>query len=345
MITLINSRIRTSSPDLMLLQDFEQYCTQNSSWNTKQGPVLFAPNSISSRFYTAIHKALKPALKAFKIPGAIVSLGLPYSIWLYGKSFPYYSFNCDLRVLWTYDVWEPKYKEVEQLVRKCKIQMLLLSSYQATEYFRKLCIPDCEVHWLPETVNPNQYKSKPWKERSINVLSFGRSFMKYHENIVEGCNSNKFNYQYQERNQTKDVAVQGLKQKLQFPTWDSFVDGLADAQICICFPRCETHPQLAGNVSTLTTRYLQAMASKCLIIGSVPLDVKYLFDYSPIVEVDWNDPVGQIKHILQNPEEYEKLIQKNYEAVCDFFHHNNTIRNISNLVSRKLSLKAGYQLS
>lgn len=341
MITLITSRIRNSSPDLVLLGEFEQYCAENSLWNIKQGAVLFAPIKISTRLYTWIHRALSPILKMFKIKGAVVSLGLPYANYLHSKSFPYFSYDCDLRVLWTYDVWEPRFKEVEQLVRKSKIQLLLLSSYQATEHFKKLHIPDCDVQWVPETINPDDFKFKDWDQRSINILSFGRSYLKYHNAIEEGCTQNQINYMFQERNDKTDVAVQGLKQNLQFPTQESFVDGLANAQICICFPRSLTHPDLAGNVSTLTIRYLQAMASKCLIIGSAPQEVEYLLDYNPVVEVDWNNPVKQIKDILDNPSSYQEMIEKNYAAVCGLFHNSNTISIIEDLVSKKLNEKRG----
>ncbi|WP_040300633.1 hypothetical protein [Arcticibacter svalbardensis] len=336
MITLITSRIRNNSPDLVLLGDFEQFCAQNSNWDIKKGIVLFAPSKISTRMYTWIHRFLSPVLKRFKIPGAVISLGLPYAYYLHSKSFPYYSYDCDLRVLWTYDVWEPRFKEVEQLVRKSKIQLLLLSSYQATEHFRKLHIPNCEVQWVPETINPDNFKVKPWEQRSVNILSFGRSYMKYHNVIEKGCKQNHIRYMYQERNDKTDVAVQGLKQNLQFPTQESFIDGLANAQICICFPRSLTHPDLAGNVSTLTIRYLQAMASKCLIIGSAPQEVQYLLDYNPVIEVDWNNPVEQIKSILKNPSDYKALIEKNYAAVCTLFHNKKAIETIDELVNKQL---------
>lgn len=338
MITLITSRMQKCSPDLALLQNFEQFCSKNSSWNTKKGPSLFAPRGLSSRLYTAAHTILKPLLGNLKKKGAVISLGLPYHNYLYAKTFPYFTMDCDLKVLWTYDVWEPDYPEVEQLVRKSGVNLLLLSSYQAAEYFKGLNLPNCEVCWISETVNASDYKFKSWNSRSIDVLSFGRSWLKYHDEIVDGCEFANINYAYQERSAAHDVAVNGLKKNLQFPTWDSFVDGLADAKICICFPRCMTHPGLAGNVSTLTIRYLQAMASKCLVLGSAPLDMKYLFDYNPVVEVDWTDPAGQIKYILENPGEYSGVIEKNYAAVNTFLHHNSALSQIDKLVTARLGM-------
>ncbi|RYE11691.1 MAG: hypothetical protein EOP34_12020, partial [Rickettsiales bacterium] len=309
--------MKNSRPDILLLKDFERFCAKSSNWNTRQGAYLFWPIRISSRLYTGLHTILHPMLQSYKKRGAIVSLGLPYHLYLFSKTFPYYTISSDLRVLWTYDVWEPKFKEFEQLVRKSKINLLLLSSLQATEHFKNLHIPDCKVHWVPESVNPDDYRIKPWNERSTHILSFGRSYKKYHEAILEECKANNINYKYENRKDQKDVAVQRVKSStLQFATWDSFVAGMADAKICICFPKALTHPEQVGSVSTITLRYLQAMASKCLIIGSAPLEVKYLFDYDPVIEVDWNDPINQIKLILDNYALYQDLIEKNYEVVC-----------------------------
>ncbi|MBC7759122.1 MAG: hypothetical protein H7069_09710, partial [Phormidesmis sp. FL-bin-119] len=294
MITLITSRIRDKSPDIDLLQRFEQYCATHSSWFVKQGAIVFNPRNISSRVYAGAHTMLKPILRKRKIRGAVISLGLPYRLTLFSKTFPYFTYDCDLRVLWTYDVWEPDYNRVEKMVREAKIDLLLLSSSQAAAHFAELNIPGCEVHWIGETVDPEDYVYKAWDYRKTDILSFGRTWHKYHEAISEGCIAKNIEYRYQERNDEIDVAVQGLKKGLQFPTRDDFVEGLADAKICICFPRCVTHPALAGNVSTITLRYLQAMASKCLIIGSALNDLKDLLNYDAVIEVDWENPVEQI---------------------------------------------------
>ncbi|GGF11327.1 hypothetical protein GCM10011383_23170 [Hymenobacter cavernae] len=270
--------------------------------------------------------------------GAFISLGLPYRNYLFSKNYPYFTFDCDLRVLWTYDVWEPRYQEVENLVRESGTNLLLLSSLQATEYFRNLGIPDCAVHWVPETVNTDAYRYKPWAERRIDILSFGRSYLEYHNKIVAGCEFLGIEYRYQERTNAKDVATQWVKTPdYQFPTEQDFIDGLADAKICICFPRSLTHPKLAGNVSTLTLRYLQAMASKCLVVGATPYDAEKIFGYNPIVEVDWSNPMEQIVHILKNPEAYQELIERNYKFVCENLHYRNALTVIDKLANKYLA--------
>ena len=89
--------------------------------------------------------------------------------------------------------------------------------------------------------------------------------------------------------------------------------GLANSKISIFVPSDITHPNVTGSISTITNRFLQSMASRCLIVGKVPHDMLYLFDYNPIIEIDEENPVAQIEAILANFDTYIPLIEKNYE--------------------------------
>jgi glycosyltransferase involved in cell wall biosynthesis len=59
------------------------------------------------------------------------------------------------------------------------------------------------------------------------------------------------------------------------------------------------------------------MASKCLVLGKAPEEMKQLFGYNPVVEVDMENPSEQIIEILDNYEKYFELIEKNYKTVVE----------------------------
>jgi len=67
----------------------------------------------------------------------------------------------------------------------------------------------------------------------------------------------------------------------------------------------------------MTIRYLQSMIAKCLVVGCIPEDMKELFDYSPVVEIDRNDPVGQLDALLKSYDNYRPLIERNYREVLE----------------------------
>src|SRR5690606_6718308 len=108
-------------------------------------------------------------------------------------------------------------------------------------------------------------------------------------------------------------------------TQEDFVNGLAEARISVCFPASDTHPSRAGGISKVTMRYFQSMASKCLIIGKAPDEMKYLFDYNPVIEVDNSEPEGQLEEILSNYEKYLPLIEKNYTEVLKKHQYKNRV--------------------
>jgi hypothetical protein len=249
----------------------------------------------------------------------VVSLGLPYRHYFFGKTFPYFTFGSKLRVLWTWDAWEPKLEVIAALAREAKINILLVSSLQSSELLRSMLQGVCDVHWVPEAVDVSEYRAKPWNERKIDVLSFGRSLRRYKEAI-------------------QDVNAKGLNCVLgqRFPTKDEFISALIDAKISLCFPKAVTDPDVAGRISTVTHRYLQSMAAKCLIVGETPAEAERMFGYDPVVSIDWKDPAGQLLDITTHPERFTSLIEKNFAAVTDHHHVSNFAARIEHHIQQKL---------
>jgi hypothetical protein len=147
---------------------------------------------------------------------------------------------------------------------------------------------------------------REYSEKDIDVLSFGRKYDLLHDKIVDDmlCNGKKYFY---EKN----------KGEIIFKDRKDFTDGLSRTKVSVCIPSCITHPERSGNISTMTVRYLQSMASKCLVLGYMPDEMEELFDYNPIVELDINNPSKQILSILENFTSYIPLIERNYQIVVD----------------------------
>ena len=63
---------------------------------------------------------------------------------------------------------------------------------------------------------------------------------------------------------------------------------------------------------SVVTGIVPSMVSTCLLVGHAPKEMVELFSYNPVVEIDMEDPVGQIREILENFSDYIPLIEKNY---------------------------------
>lgn len=167
-------------------------------------------------------------------------------------------------------------------------------------------LPPGGCSWLPEGLARADFRARPIAERDIAVMQFGRRYDRYHDLIVKKCEAAGISYLFERR-----------AGEIIFPTAEDFLEGLSRTRISVCFPRAITHPEIAGGISTMTQRYLGSMMSKCLVLGAAPDELEDLFPYRPVVEVDFNDPFGQLQEILNNFASHQDLIERNYRFVVE----------------------------
>ncbi len=207
------------------------------------------------------------------------------------------------RHLYCFDAFPVWHELIELAARRLRLDTVFLSSQQAAEQFAGRC-PPCAVHWVPEGIDAAQYCSRPYDRKDIDVVHIGRRFDWYHEQIRGPLAAAGRRYVY--ANAPGDLV---------FPTRQEFLDGLARSKVSICVPSSVSHPDRAGGISTMTVRYLQSMASRCLIVGLMPDDMRALFHYMPLVEMDTTHPGRQLLDILDRYSEYLPLIERNYQTV------------------------------
>jgi hypothetical protein len=221
------------------------------------------------------------------------------------KLFLPYAFSSHLNFIYMYDVW-PRFQHwIFPMLDFFNIHFVFFSSKQVfQDHVQKYPERKCKSMWLPEGIKTDDYRFEPYAEKNIDVLEFGRIYQQYHERIQQMLLNRKKNHVYRRAGEA-----------LLFPDKLSFVNGLARAKVVICVPSNITHPERAEYISTMTLRYLQAMASKVLIVGMMPLDMQELFSYLPIVEIDMDNAAAQLSDVLDNYDQYIPLIERNYEEV------------------------------
>lgn len=237
---------------------------------------------------------------------------------------PYVLGSCHNKSIFLFDAWPYSYDSIVGFCNYYKIDYLFLTSTRSTEIIKKR-IPNTRVEYIPEAIKFDEYKFLDYSEKTIDIVAIGRKWDLYHSLIVDGLRSKNVNYWY------SPVSTNG---KLLFPDRESFILGLAKSKISVCVPQNITHPQKAGDVETMTVRYLQSMASKCLVIGLAPKEMVDLFGYNPVITIDLDNPVEQIINILDHFDEYIPLIEKNYVAVKNNHTWNNRIQDMIEIWSR-----------
>jgi len=222
----------------------------------------------------------------------------------FGALIPYAFFSRQ-NFIYMHDVWPRFQYWIFPLLDLFNVKYVFFSAKQVwMDHIRKYPASRCKSMWLPEGIDADEYTSKPPHQKKIDVLEFGRRYESYHLLIKD------------------ELATQGKQHifkrngaTMLFQHKTDLIAALSDAKIVICVPSDVTHPERAEYISSMTLRYLQAMASKCLIVGITPFDMHELFTYQAIIEIDMNNAAKQLLEILENYDTYLPLIEKNYLEV------------------------------
>ncbi len=186
-------------------------------------------------------------------------------------------------------------------------------------------LPHGEWLWLPEAIEVEQFDAAAsWSDRAIDVLEFGRRLEPYHAALAPGLVRAGRRHHYER-----------TRGELVFPTREAFIRGLSQSRIAICFPQSQTHPERFGDVETLTQRYLESMASGCVVLGRAPQELITLFGYDPVIAADLGDPLGQIEAIIRRPELHVDLRARNLASVRRAGHWQGRMRELADALARR----------
>jgi len=209
-------------------------------------------------------------------------------------------------ILICFDCWPGYFDRWESIFRRNRTSLAFFTARQSAEYFSGR-LPELKAVWMPEAVDPGIYQcQKPLKARSIDVLELGRRYDRYHNLIEAGLRHSPLRHLYEK---SKGETI--------FSTRGDLVDGLSETRISICFPGSITSPERCGDIETVTHRYFESMASKCVIVGSCPGELSDLFGFNPVIDADFNDPMGQIEEILSRPDDYQTVVERNYRRLLE----------------------------
>lgn len=209
--------------------------------------------------------------------------------------------------IYMFDAWPQSHGIIKTFLDGFDVGYAFFSSSQVAERLQGI-VRRTKCYWIPEGIEPAQYRFYSHEMKDIDVLALGRKYDAYHEQIVHTL-----------RNDRKEYLYEKVKGETIFPTREEFVNGLARSKISICVPSSITHPSRTGDIQTMTVRYLQSMVSKCLIVGHAPEEMIRLFGYNPVIEIERQDPGNQLRFILKNYGDYLSLVEQNYSAVIE--HH------------------------
>ena len=236
----IKTRVERIRHPLEEILEFEAAIATTTRWPIVTGPKAIQPLKATSRALLVVGTLSDRVSRWFRSPDhtrLYLAIGYISTHHLIYRTFPYFALPLGLRALWMYDAWENEFSKIEGVVRRHSINVLLLTSLQAAEHFNRLKLPRFKAYWVPEAITVSDYHSKPYAERNIDVLQFGRRWDAYHDKIVDFCQERGLVYLYEK-----------TKGEIIFPRRSAFIDSLAAAKISICVPSSITHPSDPGKL-------------------------------------------------------------------------------------------------
>lgn len=249
--------------------------------------------------------------KLVRLPGRACLVGL---MWPNdGRLFPYSLLWDVIPYIW--DCWPPDYPKWEALFRRHRIRVAFISAKGSAEHFRGR-VGGLETYWVPEACDPADYRHDlPLADREIDVLELGRKYPRFHDRVEGALAARGRRFLY---------SPDGSRTYI-FADQAQLRDGLGRTRIAVSFPKSMTHPQGpaggerkgSGGLETVTLRYFEQMASKCVVLGHCPGELEEVFGYNPVVEADLEDPAGQIETMLSSIDDYQALVDRNHARLLE----------------------------
>lgn len=211
-------------------------------------------------------------------------------------TFPDYTHYEIIPMVW--DCWPMYFEKTCQWFIKHNVRTAIFTSSQTANKMRSR-FPQMNILAITEGIETSKYsEGKPLKERSIDLLEFGRRNKK----VFDVCLPS--NYKHLCSKNGEHI----------FKTEQDLVNGLADSKITVCYPRCDTQPQKAGDIETLTQRYWEAMLSRIVIVGRAPKELIDLIGYNPVIEIEKENQIERIIDIINHINNYQSLVDRNKDT-------------------------------
>ena len=253
------------------------------------------------KIYVKACSILGTSLKLSKKKVLITSSGgdLMYESWPY--------FHCEIiPLLW--DCWPESESSLYESLQVLRVKEAFFTQ---REVARKVAEDlGIKTHWVPEGIDIRDYdKGQPLSSRVVDLYELGRQMRTYHSVVMELVGEG-----YVSSYKSNTYSDEGKLISLAYPTAKSLIDALPQIKIIVSFPKSLTDPITSGGIETLTQRYWEGMLSRSLVVGHCPKELYDILSYNPVVEVDWSDPKTQLMHLLAHIEDYQELVDRNYEA-------------------------------
>lgn len=209
--------------------------------------------------------------------------------------FPDYMWCETIPLIW--DCWPHLQDKTAEWIERHEVKLAIFTSSQVAEQMKGR-LPNIKILTITEGIDTSLYHAGGLlKNRDIDLLEYGNVKRNFFRSYIEGI---------------KHINVKNSNGLMA--TWDELLNTMSRAKLTVALPRCDVDNEFTGGVETLTQRFWEGMLSRTVIIGRAPNELLNLIGYNPLINIDYDNPVEQVKSIIRNISDYQSLVDKNRDT-------------------------------
>lgn len=227
--------------------------------------------------------------------------------------------------LYNYDCWEPEFEQWRKVIDEIDPEYLFFAYKLTDEYYKK---HGYNSYWVPLSADYEVFNYRKLEKTRL-FMQMGRFNQQMHNFILNyldghGLEDNRENYAYR-RNRNETL----------YPDYDELVNEINKTKYFVCVPKYYENFARTGNVNDIICRYFEAMICKTLVIGKKPETWSELFSYDAMLtfEEDGSDFDKKIDYYENHPEEYQQLVDKNYDYILKHHSWGNRLQTIMKAIN------------
>lgn len=231
----------------------------------------------------------------------------------------------DRLIIYIFDCWESQWERCESIFNEINPWMICFAYKKAKEHFSNIYE---RCYYLPQSMDIRYFHAYETKKTRL-FIQMGRKTERLHNMVtnylkihnIEDCQEN---YIYER-----------IKGNIIFPEVKELAEEISKSYFFLAAPQNIENEKLTGKISETTARFYEAMACKTLIIGIKPRDsFDELFPYKEaMIEVSEANFNSNIDALRNNIEQYNKIVENNYNYVMEHHRWKNRYRMLLELIN------------
>ena len=226
--------------------------------------------------------------------------------------------------IFCYDVWEPEFDGWQKCFEEVDPDYIFFGFKKSYEHFKELGF---NSYWVPLSGDFEVFK--PYDaEKTRMFMQMGRKNEDLHEKILaymgkHGIEDNRDNYVYI-KNKGESI----------YPDINELAKEISRTKYFVCVPKYYENFKRTGNIKDTICRYYEGMACKTMLIGMKSETMDELFPYKAMISFnDGEDFEQQIDYYENHQDEYNEIVNRNYEYIQEHHSWGNRIKQILDIIN------------